>query len=84
MKRITSIDNAIAYFRNGSKRETKTLKNGKEYERVIPPTGYHHMNVTYKGWPACTQLYKSFMWRDYAAILERDRNKISKLVLYYE
>lgn len=85
MKRITSINNAIKYFKENTKIETRTMKSGEEYQVFIPPTSFRRMRVSYPmSIGILTTIYRSFQWKDYASILERDRNDIVKLVLYYE
>ena len=91
MKRITSINNAIKYFSQNTKVETKKDSNGKEYKVFIPPIGFHRMNVSENVLDSrgrlvgvITEHFHSGQWRDYVTYLCRMKDRISKLVLYYE
>lgn len=86
MRRITSINNAIKYFKEGTKIEMRTTQSGTEYTVFIPPKSFRRMNVSYpvSHVGVITTNYRSWQWKDYATILERDKAKICKLTLYYE
>ena len=91
MKRITSIKNAIKYFKEKTMIETRTNRDGEEYNVYIPPKGFHKLNISEyfydtKGHIAgtITQFFFSFQWKDYAQIIEERKEKIVKLQLYYE
>ena len=86
MKRITSINNAIKYFSENTKVETR--RDSKVY---IPPVGFHRMNVSENILDkngrligVVTENFQSFQWRNYVEYLCRMKDRISKLVLYYE
>lgn len=88
-RRITSVAKAIEFFKAGSKKDVSKTASGKWFVRVQPPTGFRRMTVKYKyGTHGCcigvavTQIYESFQWKDYAAILEKSKNDIDKLVVY--
>ena len=91
MKRITSITNAIKYFEKGMKIEKRKNSKGEEYTVFIPPVGFHRMNVSQQVYDTLgrragtiTRVFQSFQYKDYISILMRDKDKITKLVLYYE
>lgn len=91
MKRITSINNAIKYFSENTKVETRRDSKGDEYKVHIPPVGFHRMNVSYnlldKQGRLCgviTETFQSFQWKNYVDYLCRKKDRIDKLVLYYE
>ena len=91
MRKITSIKNAIEYFRKGTKVETRKNRSGKEYKVYIPPHGFNALNLSENMYDThgriagvITQKFHSFQWEDYARIIERKRGVITKLVLYYE
>ena len=91
MRRITSITNAINYFEKGTKVEKKRNSKGEEYTVFIPPVGFHRLNVSQhffdtngKRAGVITQVFQSFQYKDYVSVLKRNKDKITKLVLYYE
>lgn len=91
MKRITSINNAIKYFSQNTKVEIRKDSKGREYKVFIPPAGFHHMNVSEhlldihgRLGGVITEQFCSGQWRDYVTYLCRMKDRISKLVLYYE
>ena len=91
MKRITSITNAIKYFEKGMKIEKRKNSKGEEYTVFIPPVGFHRMNVSQRVYDTLgrragiiTRVFQSFQYKDYISILMRDKDKITKLVLYYD
>jgi hypothetical protein len=91
MKRITSITNAIKYFEKGTKVETRKDSKGEEYKVYIPPVGFHRLNVSQRIYDTLgrragtmTRVFQSFQYKDYISILQRDKEKITKIVLYYE
>ena len=91
MRRITSIDNAIKYFSENTKIETRKNTKGEEYKVYIPPAGFHRMNVTEPIYDTkgrlsgyLTRRVQSFQWGDHANYLRRNKDKICKLVVYYD
>lgn len=91
MKRITSINNAIKYFSENTKVETRKDSNGNEYKVYIPPVGFHRMNVSENILDkngrlvgVVTEQFQSFQWRNYVDYLCRMKDRISKLTLYHE
>jgi len=85
MKRITSIKNAIKYFENGTKTETRKTATGQEYKIHIPPSGFHKLTATYTN--GITAVYGSWNWCDYVRILRGESlctdGVLYKICLYY-
>lgn len=86
MRRITSIDNAIKYFEEGSTKRVSKDSKGEEYTSFIPPKGFCYMKVTYKsnGLVTISQRFDSWQWKDYASFLRKEREKIESISLYCE
>lgn len=91
MKKITSVNNAIKYFSENTKVETRKDSKGNEYKVYIPPAGFHRMNVSENILDkngrligVVTEKFHSFQWRDYVGYLCRMKDRIDKLVVYYE
>ena len=91
MKRITSINNAIKYFSENTSIETRRDSKGDEYKVYIPPVGFHRMNVSQnildkrgRLVAVVTQHFHAGQWRNYVDFLCRAKDKIDKLVVYYE
>lgn len=91
MRRITSINNAIKYFSENTKIETRKNSKGEEYKVYIPPAGFHRMNVAEPSFDTKGRLvgyiahhFQSFQWRNYAEYLLAHKDKISKIVVYHD
>lgn len=91
MRRITSIKNAIKYFKEGIKVEERKNSKGEEYNVYIPPVGFHSLKISEhiydtKGRVAgvATQVFRAFQYKNYVDVIERKKDKIVKLVLCYE
>lgn len=82
MRTITSLKKAIAYFQEGTRKETIKDSKGREYKKCIPPVGFHRMNVSYADHPAITFNYHSWQYRDYVHILTM--MPVHKVIVYYE
>ena len=82
MRTITSKKNAIAYFENGTKVETRKTIEGKEYRVAIPPVGFKRMFVYFAHCPEIAYVYQSWNWCDYVELLTK--SNILKLKVYYE
>lgn len=91
MKRITSINNAIKYFRENTKTEVRKDSKGDKYMVYIAPRGFQCLRITEnlsdnhgRITGSVTQLFSAFQWKDYASIISARREKIVKLELLYE
>lgn len=82
MRTITSKKNAIAYFKNGTKVETRRSSGGEEYQVTIPPVGFKRMFVYFAHCPEIAYVYQSWNWYDYVELLTK--SNILKLKVYYE
>lgn len=91
MRRITSINNAIKYFSQNTKVETRKNCKGEEYKVYIPPAGFHRMRVSEPFYDTkdrivgyATQIFTSGQWRNYVNYLCERKDKICKIVVYYD
>lgn len=75
MRRITSIKNAIKYFEEGTRVETRK-SNGGEYKVHIPPTSFHRLTMTYTN--GITSIYEAWRWGDYAKLLREESQGVSQ------
>ena len=76
MKRITSIDNAIKYFKENTKIEVRKDSKGNEYTVFMPPVGFRRLKISQNFFDTqgrtagvITQIFRAFQRKDYANII---------------
>lgn len=87
MKRIRSIENAIKYFEQGTRVETRKTIKGEEYKVHIPPTGFHSLRLTTnRNGFQITEHIESWSWGDHASKIRKHylKGDIVKVVVRYE
>lgn len=90
MRRITSIERAIKYFKDNTKIETRRDSSGREYQVYIPPTSFKGLRITelfytVEGKVAgeLTNVYEPFQWKNYVQVIESKKKRIVRLALYH-
>lgn len=84
MKRITSIDEAIKYFANGTKETSETI-SGNKFTYIVPPNGFIKLEVTFA--TGLTFVYPNSYYADYLGILKNKRyskHEVKSICLYYD